>query len=71
MVSIINENKEVIARYFLQIACSDIEKFKINLTCDKPIYYQPYRLSHSERFVGQGITSKLLDADIIEKSISP
>lgn len=42
----------------------------ITLTTDKPVYRQPYRLSHCEQEIVKSKVSELLEAGIIKESES-
>ncbi|XP_064210819.1 uncharacterized protein LOC135265341 [Tribolium castaneum] len=52
------------------LGLTQLGSMSINLTTDIPVYYRPYRLSHSERAVVRQKVQSLLDGDVIRESNS-
>ncbi|KXZ75922.1 hypothetical protein TcasGA2_TC031710 [Tribolium castaneum] len=52
------------------LGLTQLGSMSINLTSDIPVYYRPYRLSHSERAVVRQKVQSLLDGDVIRESNS-
>jgi transposase InsO family protein len=71
LVVLINDYKDLVARNMRQIGCTNKMKMKIELTSNAPIYYRPYRLSHSERNQVKEVVDELMRSDIVEDSSSP
>lgn len=66
-----NEYTDLVARNMRQIGCTHLIEMDIKLQDEKPMYYKPYRMAHSERQKVKEIIEELREADIVEECDSP
>lgn len=70
LMKLLTHFKRCFASSTHDLGCTSLVQMKINLTTDKPIHRQPYRLSHSEQEIVKTKVNELLDAGIVKESES-
>lgn len=71
LLQLINENRSCFAMTLEELGCAKNAKMSIKLLSEKPIFYRPYRMAHTEREEVKKMIAKLQDAGIIRDSDSP
>lgn len=70
LINLLTEYSNCFARDTSELGCSNLAQMRIKLSSDQPIYYRPYRLSHTEQQIVTTKIAELLDAGIITDSES-
>jgi hypothetical protein len=70
LINLLLRNMDCFASNTKELGCSNLVQMKLKLTTQKPVYRQPYRLSHCEQNIVKTKVDELLDAGIIKESES-
>lgn len=70
LISLLNKYRDCFAMNLNELGCAKQGEMKIELHDSRPVVYRPYRLAYNERGIVRNMVNELLDADIIQESVS-
>lgn len=70
LIDLLNKYRCCFALNIKELGCVKDTEMNIDLNDNRPVVYRPYRLAESERLVVRDMVNDLINADVVQKSVS-